>query len=121
MTGRVRRFLTEDGWSEWENIHSISMPPVTHDYVMTYSGKEILKAETKLASEVEAELEYLDSDKITMKQMAIVRDLGDKMNEQLKEQFFASLGITLNSEEEPEPGPKQKINPYAEVEGFGDY
>lgn len=105
MSRPVRRFRTEDGWSDWINIDEALQYPHTGT-VETFDGKEILEYETKpsLASTAVYPTPMLKMIKPSITVDAdLYREAATKVSElleeHLKETMLESLGIGLNCEE----------------------
>lgn len=97
----VRRFLTEEGWSDWMDLTDVLVHPAPGS-VALYDGLPILKQETKpskrsgLAFTATVDPAPLTTATDSMKKA--MADLSQAFEEQVKEKMLEAFGISLNAE-----------------------
>lgn len=102
----VRRFLTEDGWSDWMDLTDVLVHPAPGSLAL-YDGLPILKQETKpskrsgLAFTTTVDPAPLTTATATATESMkkAMADISQAFEEQVKEKMLEAFGIGLNAEE----------------------
>lgn len=102
----IHRFLTDKGWSEWFDLASALAPPIAPGLVNHFDGLPILKQETKpskrsdlgyaTSTAAASAVPFVDQSENMSETTA---ETAASVEEMIKEQMLAAIGISLNCEE----------------------